>query len=71
MIDYDSELCRVNYAGPGFYRYKSQILDKGKYIFCIRPVSRNDLEVLSAHIVEIQLSNLIPHTAGIVQSQVV
>jgi hypothetical protein len=58
-IDFETTICAIDYTRPGLYCYKTDMLTKSKYIFCVKAVSEaNVMNGLTGR-VEIQIRDLV------------
>ena len=65
QIDYENQIATVSYKGRRFYRYKSDILAAGRYLFVIRAEDAAGLETASRKQLEVQLDTTNPDDISI------
>jgi len=61
-IDFETEICVVDYAGPGLYYYETGVLNESKYIFCVKAVSETAIMNGLSGKVGIQIRDLAPNS---------
>ncbi len=71
QIDYENEVCVVDYVGARFYSYESGVLSTGRYLFCVKAVSSDGLESGISGVIEIQVCDSAPSGVKILHAQAV
>lgn len=69
QIDYENALAAIRYAGPRFYHYRSDSLDAGEYLFCIRTEDAAGAQSNSPAQIRIQLGTASPDAIEILSAQ--
>lgn len=54
-IDYENEIATVNYVGPKYYGFETEVLGEGRFRFCVRGVSKSGQENEHLGTVQIQI----------------
>jgi len=67
-IDYETALGNVDYTGPRYYGFETEVLIEDKYQFCVRGIMENGKENESLGTVQIQIRNLIPQGIEILET---
>ena len=65
VVDFENELCTVNYTRPGLYCYETDVLTGDEYIFCVKAVS--DAAVINglSGEISVQISHSAPPDVGL------
>lgn len=71
QIDFENPLAAIDYRGPTFYCYHSDVLEPGRYLFAIRAQDAAGIENSSSDYLTIELDGLGPDVIDILQAQAV
>ncbi len=71
LIDYESALGSVDYSGPRYYSFETGVLSEGSYKFCVRVVSKDDLENDGLGTVGIHIRNAPPSFVEVLKTQAI
>jgi hypothetical protein len=69
QINYETPLASIDYQGRMFYKYHSDALVTGKYLFAIRVEDANDIESSSCPQLSVQLSTARPDSIEVLSTE--
>ena len=71
QVDYGNAIAILKYAGAKFYSYESEILNQGRYMFCVKPLSTDGLEDVNSKVTEIEVDESVPIGVDILRTKVI
>jgi hypothetical protein len=71
QVNYENALTVISYQGQKFYRYKSDPLESGRYLFAVRAENADNIENSSSARLAIELDDKGPDTINILQVETV
>jgi len=71
QIDYENPLAEISYQGRKFYRYKSDLLEPGRYMFAIKAEDAAGIERDSSAHLSIEIDSTGPDAVTILQAETV
>jgi hypothetical protein len=69
QIDYENPLAEISYQGRKFYRYESDLLEPGRYLFAIRAENADGIERNSSAHLSIEIDGTEPDAVTILQAE--
>jgi len=70
VVDYETALGSVDYFGPGYYSFETDVLTEDSYEFCVRAITKDGRENGDLGTVRTQLRNAEPDTVGLLETNV-
>jgi hypothetical protein len=71
QIDYENPLAEISFQGQKFYRYESDLIEPGRYLFAIRAENADGIENNSSARLAIELGGNDPDAINILQAETV
>jgi len=71
QIDYETALGCLDYVGPRYYGFETDVLSEESYKFCVRAVSRDGQENDDLGTIRIQIREAVPESIGLLNAKVV
>ena len=70
-VDYETALGCLDYTGPRYYSFETDVLTSDSYEFCVRAVSKDGRESNDLGSVGIQIRDSVPENIGLLNANVV
>ncbi|HIJ71600.1 MAG TPA: hypothetical protein HPP87_09600 [Planctomycetes bacterium] len=70
-VDYEVASGRLDYTGPRYYSFETDVLTSDSYEFCVRAVSKDGRESNDLGSVRIQIRYSVPESVGLLHANVV